>query len=117
MSPPQCSSQGAGPGVSEVKSLGDTGRGSPAIRAQSSQQRVWKTVPYPGAMDAVELARKLQEEAICAICLDYFTDPVMTTCGHFCRKLWLTWERAKGRKGSRKCRGSFPCPECRKLSP
>lgn len=42
---------------------------------------------FPGTMDAVELARKLQEEATCSICLDYFTDPVMTTCGHnFCRE-------------------------------
>lgn len=41
----------------------------------------------PGAMDAVELARRLQEEATCSICLDYFIDPVMTSCGHnFCRE-------------------------------
>lgn len=70
-------------------------------------------------MDAVELARKLQEEATCSICLDYFTDPVMTTCGHnFCREcIQLTWEKAKGKKGRRKRRGTFPCPECRELSP
>uniref|UniRef100_A0A2K6EV44 RING-type E3 ubiquitin transferase n=1 Tax=Propithecus coquereli TaxID=379532 RepID=A0A2K6EV44_PROCO len=35
----------------------------------------------------------LQEEAVCAICLDYFEDPVSITCGHnFCRgcvtQLW-----------------------------
>ncbi|XP_004407124.1 PREDICTED: E3 ubiquitin-protein ligase TRIM17 [Odobenus rosmarus divergens] len=70
-------------------------------------------------MDALELARNLQEAATCSICLDYFTDPVMTTCGHnFCGEcIWLTWEKAKGRKGGRKWRGSFPCPECRELSP
>ncbi|XP_019487972.1 PREDICTED: E3 ubiquitin-protein ligase TRIM17 isoform X2 [Hipposideros armiger] len=70
-------------------------------------------------MDTVELARKLQEEATCSICLDYFTDPVMTTCGHnFCREcIRLTWEKDKSKKGRRKHRGSFPCPECRKLSP
>ncbi|XP_057564689.1 E3 ubiquitin-protein ligase TRIM17 isoform X1 [Hippopotamus amphibius kiboko] len=70
-------------------------------------------------MDAVELARKLQEEATCSICLDYFTDPVMTTCGHnFCREcIQLTWEKAKGQKRRRKGKGSFPCPECRELSP
>ncbi|XP_037354656.1 E3 ubiquitin-protein ligase TRIM17 isoform X1 [Talpa occidentalis] len=70
-------------------------------------------------MDAVELARKLQEEATCAICLDYFTDPVMTACGHnFCREcIRLTWEKARGKKGRRKRRDSFPCPECRELSP
>ncbi|XP_026344360.2 E3 ubiquitin-protein ligase TRIM17 [Ursus arctos] len=70
-------------------------------------------------MDALELARKLQEEATCSICLDYFRDPVMTACGHnFCREcIQLTWEKAKSRKGGRKWKGSFPCPECRELSP
>ncbi|XP_047586599.1 E3 ubiquitin-protein ligase TRIM17 isoform X2 [Lutra lutra] len=70
-------------------------------------------------MDALELARKLQEEATCSICLDYFTDPVMTACGHnFCREcIQLTWEKAKSRKGGKKRQGSFPCPECRELSP
>ncbi|KAB0394936.1 hypothetical protein E2I00_006383, partial [Balaenoptera physalus] len=69
------------------------------------------SVPSPGAMDA--------EEATCSIGLNYFTDPVMTTCGHnFCREcIRLTWEKAKGQKRRRKCKGSFPCPECRKLSP
>lgn len=89
-------------------------------RAQSSRQRVWRdTFPSIGAMDAVELARKLQEEATCSICLDYFTDPVMTACGHnFCREcIQLTWEKAKGQKRRRKQKGSFPCPECRELSP
>ncbi|XP_077767207.1 E3 ubiquitin-protein ligase TRIM52 isoform X1 [Canis aureus] len=37
--------------------------------------------------------KTLQEEAVCAICLDYFTDPVSIGCGHnFCRvcvtQLW-----------------------------
>ncbi|XP_055971267.1 E3 ubiquitin-protein ligase TRIM52 [Sorex fumeus] len=37
--------------------------------------------------------KTLQEEAVCAICLDYFTDPVSVDCGHnFCRacvnRLW-----------------------------
>ncbi|XP_015354281.1 E3 ubiquitin-protein ligase TRIM11-like isoform X2 [Marmota marmota marmota] len=70
-------------------------------------------------MDAVELARKLQEEATCSICLDYFTDPVMTTCGHnFCRKcIQTSWEKTKGKKGRKKQKGSFPCPECREVSP
>uniref|UniRef100_A0A8C4FGG6 RING-type E3 ubiquitin transferase n=1 Tax=Catagonus wagneri TaxID=51154 RepID=A0A8C4FGG6_9CETA len=70
-------------------------------------------------MDAVELTRKLQEEATCSICLDYFTDPVMTACGHnFCQEcIRLTWEKAKGQKRRRKRRGSFPCPECREPSP
>ncbi|XP_075865694.1 E3 ubiquitin-protein ligase TRIM17 isoform X1 [Microcebus murinus] len=72
-----------------------------------------------GAMDAVELARKLKEEATCSICLDYFTDPVMTSCGHnFCREcIQTSWEKAKGKKGRRKRKDSFPCPECRETSP
>ncbi|EAW69871.1 tripartite motif-containing 11 [Homo sapiens] len=38
-------------------------------------------------MAAPDLSTNLQEEATCAICLDYFTDPVMTDCGHnFCRE-------------------------------
>lgn len=41
-------------------------------------------------MAAVAMApnpvQTLQEEAVCAICLDYFTDPVSIGCGHnFCR--------------------------------
>ncbi|XP_006761512.1 PREDICTED: E3 ubiquitin-protein ligase TRIM41 isoform X2 [Myotis davidii] len=42
---------------------------------------------------APNLVQSLQEEAVCAICLDYFTDPVSISCGHnFCRmcvtQLW-----------------------------
>lgn len=80
----------------------------------------WKPPCFsPGAMDAVELARRLQEEATCSICLDYFTDPVMTTCGHnFCREcIQMSWEKGKVKKGKKKQKGSFPCPECREMSP
>uniref|UniRef100_A0A8U8BNW7 Uncharacterized protein n=1 Tax=Geospiza parvula TaxID=87175 RepID=A0A8U8BNW7_GEOPR len=68
----------------------------------------------PGSLrpDPVET---LQEEAICAICLDYFADPVSIGCGHnFCRgcisRLWArggagcTWEGP----------AAFTCPQCRK---
>lgn len=67
----------------------------------------------------MELARRLQEEATCSICLDYFTDPVMTACGHnFCREcIQMSWEKGKGKKGKKKQKGSFPCPECREMSP
>jgi hypothetical protein len=43
----------------------------------------------------------------------------MTTCGHnFCREcIQMTWEQAKGKKGKKKQKGSFPCPECREMSP
>ncbi|XP_078497911.1 E3 ubiquitin-protein ligase TRIM39-like isoform X3 [Lissotriton helveticus] len=51
----------------------------------------------------------LQEEASCSICLEYFTDPVMTECGHnYCRScITQMWE---GRDGN------FPCPQCRQIS-
>ncbi|XP_072909260.1 zinc-binding protein A33-like [Hemitrygon akajei] len=49
----------------------------------------------------------LTEEAICPICLDFFTDPVTLECGHnFCRscitRRWETEERNS-------------CPECREV--
>ncbi|XP_043855366.1 E3 ubiquitin-protein ligase TRIM11-like isoform X2 [Dromiciops gliroides] len=61
-------------------------------------------------MAAPDLSANLQEEATCAICLDYFTDPVMTDCGHnFCREcISRCWGQAEG---------PFPCPECREMSP
>ncbi|XP_024060437.2 E3 ubiquitin-protein ligase TRIM41 [Terrapene carolina triunguis] len=51
-----------------------------------------------GRPNAVET---LQEEAVCAICLDYFTDPVSIGCGHnFCRvcitQLWGGEEEGEG---------------------
>ncbi|XP_075768897.1 zinc finger protein RFP-like isoform X2 [Pelodiscus sinensis] len=37
-------------------------------------------------MAAVSPVKSLQEEATCPLCLEYFTDPVVTACGHnFCR--------------------------------
>ncbi|XP_036623250.1 E3 ubiquitin-protein ligase TRIM11-like isoform X1 [Trichosurus vulpecula] len=61
-------------------------------------------------MAAPDLSANLQEEATCAICLDYFTDPVMTNCGHnFCREcISRCWGQAEG---------PYPCPECREMSP
>ncbi|CAD7688101.1 unnamed protein product [Nyctereutes procyonoides] len=54
------------------------------------------------------LGTTLQEEAVCAICLDYFTDPVSIGCGHnFCRvcvtQLWGGEDEDQ-----------FTCPQCRK---
>lgn len=55
-------------------------------------------------------AEDLQEDLTCSICLDYFEEPVSIECGHnFCRGcLHRSWAPGGG---------SFPCPECRHLSP
>ncbi|XP_049633989.1 E3 ubiquitin-protein ligase TRIM11 [Suncus etruscus] len=60
-------------------------------------------------MAAPDLSTNLQEEATCAICLDYFTDPVMTDCGHnFCRDcIRRCWGQPDG---------PYACPECREPS-
>nr|XP_033806338.1 E3 ubiquitin-protein ligase TRIM39-like isoform X2 [Geotrypetes seraphini] len=60
-------------------------------------------------MAAVHPVESLQEEASCSICLDYFTDPVITDCGHnFCRScITQFWE---GRDTA------SPCPQCRRMS-
>ncbi|XP_072094352.1 zinc-binding protein A33-like [Mobula birostris] len=51
--------------------------------------------------------QSLSEEAICPICLDFFTDPVSAECGHnFCRScITRCWESEE--------RNS--CPECREV--
>ncbi|XP_016057019.1 PREDICTED: tripartite motif-containing protein 52-like [Miniopterus natalensis] len=61
---------------------------------------------YPNTRNPVQT---LQEEAVCAICLDYFTDPVSIGCGHnFCRgcvtQLW----------GKEEEDGDEDCPQCRR---
>ncbi|NXX47430.1 TRI27 protein, partial [Tricholaema leucomelas] len=61
-------------------------------------------------LDPVE---SLQEEAICAICLDYFVEPVSIGCGHnFCRvcisQLW------GGEAQEPRRLQTFTCPQCRK---
>ncbi|XP_030055751.1 E3 ubiquitin-protein ligase TRIM39-like isoform X4 [Microcaecilia unicolor] len=61
-------------------------------------------------MAATNPAESLQDEASCSICLDYFTDPVTTDCGHnFCRScITQSWEATDT---------DFPCPQCRAMSP
>ncbi|XP_072094704.1 zinc-binding protein A33-like [Mobula birostris] len=56
-------------------------------------------------MASKEQVESLSEEAICPICLDFFTDPVLLECAHnFCRPcITRCWEREE--------RNS--CPECR----
>ncbi|XP_029441585.1 E3 ubiquitin-protein ligase TRIM39-like [Rhinatrema bivittatum] len=62
-----------------------------------------------GGMAAATPTESLRDEASCPICLDYFTDPVITKCGHnFCRAcITQTWEGIDA---------NFPCPQCRKRS-
>uniref|UniRef100_A0A8C3FR74 RING-type E3 ubiquitin transferase n=1 Tax=Chrysemys picta bellii TaxID=8478 RepID=A0A8C3FR74_CHRPI len=53
---------------------------------------------------------KLQEEAICSICLEYMSDPVSIDCGHnFCRACIATYCQGKGLGAS----GPVSCPQCR----
>ncbi|XP_014453046.2 zinc finger protein RFP-like isoform X2 [Alligator mississippiensis] len=48
----------------------------------------------------------LQSEATCAICLEYFKDPVIIDCGHnFCRGCIIQCWEVSGT--------NFSCPECR----
>uniref|UniRef100_UPI00398F12D4 zinc-binding protein A33-like n=1 Tax=Pristiophorus japonicus TaxID=55135 RepID=UPI00398F12D4 len=55
------------------------------------------------------MAASLAEEAICPICLDFFTDPVLLECGHnFCRAcITQCWEKKE----------TNSCPECREEFP
>uniref|UniRef100_UPI00398EE3E0 nuclear factor 7, ovary-like n=1 Tax=Pristiophorus japonicus TaxID=55135 RepID=UPI00398EE3E0 len=54
-------------------------------------------------------SESLAEEAICLICLDFFTDPVILECGHnFCRScITQCWEKKE----------TNSCPECREEFP
>uniref|UniRef100_G3TZ94 E3 ubiquitin-protein ligase TRIM41 n=1 Tax=Loxodonta africana TaxID=9785 RepID=G3TZ94_LOXAF len=57
----------------------------------------------------------LQEEAVCAICLDYFTDPVSIGCGHnFCRVCVTQLWGGEDEEDRDEC---FTCPQCRKSFP
>ncbi|XP_043534313.1 zinc-binding protein A33-like [Chiloscyllium plagiosum] len=53
--------------------------------------------------------QRLTEEAVCPICLDLFTDPVILDCGHnFCRScITQSWEEKEINS----------CPECREVFP
>nr|XP_014424930.2 tripartite motif-containing protein 52-like [Pelodiscus sinensis] len=57
-------------------------------------------------MAAASPVKSLQEEATCPLCLEYFTDPVVTACGHnFCRAcLSRCWEEPNP---------AASCPQCR----
>lgn len=53
---------------------------------------------------------RLQEEAICPICLEYMSEPVSIDCGHnFCGGCIAKHCQEKGLWGD----GPFSCPQCR----
>uniref|UniRef100_UPI00398E6303 nuclear factor 7, brain-like n=1 Tax=Pristiophorus japonicus TaxID=55135 RepID=UPI00398E6303 len=60
-------------------------------------------------MAYTQQAESLAKEAICPICLDFFTDPVILECGHnFCRScITQCWEKKE----------TNSCPECREEFP
>ncbi|XP_062903863.1 uncharacterized protein LOC134346424 [Mobula hypostoma] len=101
--------------LSEAEEVYWTGREKPLAPCESSPEqgkRIGTGLdPEPGSA-AVNMASRGQveswsEEAICPICLDFFTDPVSLECGHnFCRScITLCWESAK----------INTCPECREV--
>ncbi|XP_020849725.1 putative E3 ubiquitin-protein ligase TRIML1 [Phascolarctos cinereus] len=60
-------------------------------------------------MEVRDLIAHLKYELTCAICLDYFTEPVLVPCGHtFCKACLLQcWEEAPTRG---------ICPECKTVN-
>lgn len=54
---------------------------------------------------------ELRKELTCAICLDYFDDPVILKCGHsFCRFcICLHWDENGDDYG-------YQCPQCRTVT-
>ncbi|NXQ93196.1 TRI39 ligase, partial [Sagittarius serpentarius] len=62
------------------------------------------TMALAGALE------RLQEEAICPICLEYMSEPVSVDCGHnFCRGCIAKHCQEKGLWAD----GPFSCPQCR----
>eukprot|EP00062_Callorhinchus_milii_P025977 gi/632987568/ref/XP_007882628.1/ PREDICTED: E3 ubiquitin-protein ligase TRIM39-like [Callorhinchus milii] len=61
-------------------------------------------------MASVQELENLRNEATCSICLEFYTDPVSTDCGHnFCRDCILQcWGTGQG---------SVSCPQCRQQIP
>ncbi|XP_066473542.1 zinc finger protein RFP-like [Tiliqua scincoides] len=60
------------------------------------------------AAAAGSLVKEFSDETTCPVCLEYFTDPVTTDCGHnFCRACLA---KCQGEPD-----GSVSCPECREI--
>ncbi|XP_038616042.1 probable E3 ubiquitin-protein ligase TRIML1 [Tachyglossus aculeatus] len=78
------------------KSMGDRQRGFSDSTSASLLRKV----------AAMGLAKCLQEDLTCSVCMEYFTEPVTISCGHsFCRFCLLRCSDA--------IQKSFSCPECR----
>jgi len=61
-------------------------------------------------MALAEALERLQEEAVCPICLEYMSEPVSVDCGHnFCRGCIAEHCQEKGLRAD----GPFSCPQCR----
>ncbi|XP_069093468.1 E3 ubiquitin-protein ligase TRIM39-like [Pleurodeles waltl] len=60
-------------------------------------------------MATADQSRKLEDEATCSICLEYFKDPVIIACGHnFCQScISRCWQEVNT---------NFACPQCRATS-
>ncbi|XP_072506611.1 probable E3 ubiquitin-protein ligase TRIML1 [Notamacropus eugenii] len=58
---------------------------------------------------AMEKLQELQSEITCAICRDYFSEPVTISCGHSYCRACLSWTWRIGPT-------AFSCPECRQVS-
>lgn len=69
------------------------------------QRRDLTLMSFLEKMSTSDLMENLREELTCFICLDYFTSPVTTECGHsFCLVCLLrSWEQHNT---------PFSCPEC-----
>uniref|UniRef100_A0A674J712 RING-type domain-containing protein n=1 Tax=Terrapene triunguis TaxID=2587831 RepID=A0A674J712_9SAUR len=82
-----------------------------ASSAQESETNPQGLVPRcRGAMVAGDLAGSFQHEVTCSVCLEYFTDPVTTECGHnFC---WACISQCWGEPEP-----NFSCPQCRETAP
>ncbi|NWU54715.1 TRI39 ligase, partial [Dromas ardeola] len=66
--------------------------------------------PAAATMALTGALERLQEEAICPICLEYMSEPVSIDCGHnFCRGCIAKHCQEKGLWAD----GPFSCPQCR----
>ncbi|NWT40945.1 TRI39 ligase, partial [Chroicocephalus maculipennis] len=72
--------------------------------------RAQRSRPAAATMALTGALERLQEEAICPICLEYMSEPVSIDCGHnFCGGCIAKHCQEKGLWGD----GPFSCPQCR----